>query len=186
MNGEAPNLTALADIVQPADTFRDVFASEGRVAFRVGRRQVEATSHAIPAETGRRMVVVMRELNRPGGEDTGYDPVQAMSMVGEISAMLAQSSDLQETLNSILHSISGVIECDSSEVNLWEEDETALRPIAQSGDAAYISSLKDHGSRYRLDEGFTGWLARYRQPVVIGDVSTRQDMKPKLSRFPFS
>ncbi|NJL93804.1 MAG: hypothetical protein HC915_08740 [Anaerolineae bacterium] len=61
MNGAEPNLTLMAQRVNPSDTFRDLFAREGRVLFRVGSRQVEATSHAIPVETGRRMVVVMRE-----------------------------------------------------------------------------------------------------------------------------
>lgn len=187
MNGNEPNLTMMAQRVQPSDTFRDIFAHEGRVSFRVGKRYVEATSHAIPADTGRRIVVVMRELQANGESDReDFDPVQAMSVVGEISAMLTQSFELEATLEAILHSISEVVKYDASEVNYWQVEQNTLRPIARLGDPNYAAALDQLGGVYKLDEGYTGWIARYRQPLVIGDVNTRHEVTPRIEGYPFN
>src|SRR5574341_370019 len=49
LDGNAPNMTLMAQKTHPPDTFRDIFAQEGKVGFRIGNRHVEATSHAIPS-----------------------------------------------------------------------------------------------------------------------------------------
>ena len=53
IDGGTPNLTLMAQMVQPADTLYDLLAASGHATFRVGQRQVEAVSHAIPGPEGR-------------------------------------------------------------------------------------------------------------------------------------
>lgn len=53
------------------------------------------------------------------------------------------------------------------------------------GDRVYANLLDGVGGLYEIDEGFTGWIARYRQPLMLGDVSARSDVRPKLESFPF-
>jgi hypothetical protein len=55
-----PDLEFLASFVQPIDNFLQLFVGEGQASFQLGNRWLEASSHAIPVESGRRMVVVMR------------------------------------------------------------------------------------------------------------------------------
>lgn len=184
LNGDEPHLNVLAKMVQPADTFRDLFAAEGRVAIRIGTRQVEANSYTIPGDGERRMVIVMRELKREKSTEKELDPAQAISLVGQISAMLAQSTHLEETLESILHYINDVIHFDNSEVNLWEGELKLLRPLARVGDPGYASAMERAGNAYHLDEGYSGWLARYRQALLVRDVHQREDIKPKLAEYP--
>ena len=45
LNGGEPDLELLADEVQPAGAFLELFGKEGQAAFRIGTRRVEATSH---------------------------------------------------------------------------------------------------------------------------------------------
>jgi PAS domain S-box-containing protein len=184
MNGDEPNLTVLANRVQPSDTFRDVLAQEGQAVFRIGQRQVEATSHAIPTESGRRVVVVMRELTG-GKRGHEFDPMLAINMVNEVSAVLTRSRNLEETLDAILHSIGSVITFDFCEVNYWEADRSVLRPIGRLGDPTYATALQRHGGVYQIDEGYSGWLARYRQPLIIQDTESRQNIVPKIPGFRF-
>jgi len=186
VNGDEPNLMTLANRVQPADTFHDLFAYEGRVNFRIGQRQIEATSHLIPGGIERRMVVVMRELSAQTAAQEDFDAAQAIHIIGEISTMLAQAVNLGKTLESILHTIGKVILYDAGEINYWDEEHTLLRPIANVGDPNYAAALRDAGDTYQLDEGFTGWLARYRQPIVIGSSSNRHRITPKIVGYPFN
>ncbi len=186
MNGETPNLTLLARKVQPPETFRDIFAAEGLVSFRVGKRQVEATSHLIPTDQGRRMVVVLKEKQPASETPRKYDPLEAVSIIGEISVVLAESYDLDETLTSILQRINALMPYDNGEINYWQAEQFLLRPIARLGDSHYAAALDKAGGFYRLDEGYTGWIARYRQPLVIGDAASQPEAQAKLVDYGYN
>ncbi len=56
MDGGTPNLSLMAQMIQPSDTLHDLLASPGHATFRFGQRQVEAVSHAIPGPEGAKMV----------------------------------------------------------------------------------------------------------------------------------
>lgn len=186
MNGEAPNLTLLARKVQPPETFRDIFAAEGAASFRVGKQQIEAASHVIPTDTGRRMVVVLKEKVDDVVRSRKYDPIEAVNAIGEISILLAEAHELDETLNTILQRLGSLIPYDNGEINYWHGDQYVLRPIARLGDVNYAAALDKDGGMYRLDEGYTGWIARYRQPLVIADAATRQEAQPKLEDYGYN
>ncbi|NJL93805.1 MAG: GAF domain-containing protein [Anaerolineae bacterium] len=111
--------------------------------------------------------------------------MQAVNIIGEISAMLAQSFELDLALETILQSIGSTIRYDASEVNQWYPDQNVLRPIARRGDPGYAAALDQNGGVYKLDEGYSGWIARYQQPLVVDDINTRPDVLPKLANFPF-
>ena len=42
----------------------ELFADEGQATFRLGLRRIQATSHFIPTEQGRRMVIIMPKTSR--------------------------------------------------------------------------------------------------------------------------
>ncbi len=186
LNGGDPNLTSLSSRVEPSDVFQDLFADEGRASFRLGMKRVQAASHAIPTTEGRRMVVVLRDASREASEDEDLlDPERALMVVQEVSQTIAGGLDLRQTLNTILTSISRVLQFDAGEITLWDNNLNALRPVGRIGDRVYANLLDEIGGLYEIDEGFTGWIARYRQPLMLGDVSVRSDVRPKLESFPF-
>src|SRR5258708_12612389 len=113
------------------------------------------------------------------------DPVQAMNVVSEITQTISGSLKLDQTLDSILNSIGSVVAFDSSEITLWDEDLRILRPLGQGGELAYVETLNSSDGVYHMDDSYSGWIARYRQPLLISDVSQRTDVRPKISDYPF-
>jgi PAS domain S-box-containing protein len=100
---------------------------------------------------------------------------QEMKVVAGIMHTISASLDLSETLDLILQSIREVVPYDRSQINLWEASEKVLRTHAQGG-------RKDANGNdvYRLDEGFTGWIARNRRPLVVADVQSKSPVRPKI------
>jgi len=186
MNGGEPNLEVMADQVHPANSFLELFGTEGQASFRVGPRRVEATSHYIPNQGNSQLVVVMREMSGPTANKS--DSSQAMSVVSEITQTISASLKLDETLNAILNSIAQVIPYDTGEITLWEEDLQILRPLGRGGNTHldYYDRFEATDGVYHLDDSFSGWLARYRQPLLIADASTRADVRPKIKDYPFT
>jgi len=187
MNGNDPNLETLAELVQPPESFIELFGREGRASFRLGKRRIEATSHHIPREVTPQLVVVMRELVGPGMTKGERDPAVIMNVVSEITQAISSSLRLDETLNAILNSIADVIPYDTGEITLWEEDLQILRPLGRGGALAhpYYERFEATDGVYHLDDSFSGWLARYRQPLLVADVSARPDVHPKIADYPF-
>ncbi len=185
LNGSEPNLELMADVVQPPDTFLELFGKEGQASFRIGNRRVEATSHYIPRQDNPQMVVVMRELLSPTYDKRALDPVQAMNVVSEITQTISGSLKLDQTLDSILNSVGSVVPFDAAEITLWDEDLRILRPLGQGGDLQYVERLNETDGVYHIDDSYSGWIARYRQPLLVADISLRADVRPKITEYPF-
>lgn len=187
MNGGEPNLEIMAQQIKPSDTFLELFGKEGQASFRLGQRRIEATSHYIPKQDTQQLVVVMRELTSATFDKTELDPARAMSVVSEITQTISASLRLDDTLNAILDSIGSVIEFDAGEITLWDEDLQILRPLGRGGATqhSYYEKFDSTDGVYHLDDSFSGWVARYRQPLLIADVKTRPDVHPKITDYPF-
>src|SRR5260221_4592584 len=108
-----------------------------------------------------------------------------MNVVSEITQTISGSLKLDQTLDSILNSIGSVVAFDSSEITLWDEDLRILRPLGQGGELAYVETLNSSDGVYHMDDSYSGWIARYRQPLLISDVSQRTDVRPKIADYPF-
>ncbi|MCL7452179.1 MAG: GAF domain-containing protein [Anaerolineae bacterium] len=103
--------------------------------------------------------------------------VQMLSALGEISREIRGSLDLDRTLNLILSRVRDLVDYQIAEICLWDEASNTVVTCASAGDPAYAIAP---GYSYRLDEGFTGWIARHRTQLLVPDVSKRQDIQPKM------
>ncbi len=186
LSGIEPNLTVLASRVQPQDVFHDLFAQEGRALLRIGMKRVEAASHALPTAEGQRFVVFMREVATSDEEDL-FDTARALTVVQDISKTITIGADLGQTMTTILTSISSVIEYDAGEVILWDPTLNRPRPLGQvgSGYSTYMNGNSSNGSGHDFDTGYTAWIARYQQPLLLNDVSVRADVGPRNETFPY-
>ncbi len=191
LNGVEPNLTVLASRIQPADLFHDLFAEEGRAMLRLGLKRIEAVSHTIPTTEGRRMVIALHEVESQVEEDQ-LDTSSALLIIQEISQAITSNLDLAETMNTVLNSIGRIITYDAGEITLWDQTINGLRPVGQVGDHQFINPVRSHDGNgsggngaYEYSEGYSGWIARYRQPLLLGDVSVRSDVRPKRENFPY-
>ncbi|MBP7687791.1 MAG: GAF domain-containing protein, partial [Thermoflexales bacterium] len=105
---------------------------------------------------------------------------QDMTVVAEINRAISASLDLDNTLNSILKSIQSVIPYDRAEINLWYQADGRLHTRGFGGEALQEQSPDRTSGVYQLGEGYTGWIAQQRQPLLVADVAN-SPIKPVLS-----
>ncbi|MCX7855032.1 MAG: GAF domain-containing protein, partial [Anaerolineae bacterium] len=109
---------------------------------------------------------------------------EELAILEEIARTVGASLDLGVILRSILTSTRRLINFDIAEINLWDPARHCLVSRGSLDAEAYHAEV---GMVYRLNEGYSGWLARHRQPLLIPEISARRDVRPKLDRpdFPY-
>lgn len=190
IDGGAPNLELMAEMTQPTDTLRDLFAGDGHATFRLGQRQIEAVSHSIPAPGGRQTVVVMRERTAATLQTyTEFDPLRALAILHDISRAAGGGLDLTATVDMVLRSIEDAIHYDAAEITLWQPETRTLHPVGRGRVRTPTGTLTRAGEQpdveYRAGEGYGGWMAVYRQPLLVNDVSGRTDVLPRTFQTEF-
>ena len=180
----APNLALMARQVYPVDALHDLVASAGHASFRLGQRQIEAVSHPIPGPAGQRMVVVMREMTaRALPPYSEFDPLRALAIMSDISQTVGVTLDLDAVLNAILQGLEASIAYDGAEIALWDAPAGVLRPAMRSAVRTPTGSLIPPDDKldavYQPGEGYGGWIALYRQPLLIDDFAARSDVQPQ-------
>jgi PAS domain S-box-containing protein len=185
LSGGEPDLEMLVESVQPAETFLELFSKEGTASFRIGARRVEASSHYVPHNGVPQMVVVMRELTSPNAGRTALDPTRALILVGDAVQLLSSNMPLSEALDEVLRLVHDLIPFDVAEVNLWDAALQILTPYGRYGDRAYFEALDATDGHYTLNESCSGWLVRYRQPLLVPDLRLRPDVRPKVANYGF-
>jgi GAF domain-containing protein len=110
--------------------------------------------------------------------------VNELSALNRIAQTLVSSLDLNQTIQAILDAIQELFPFAFAEVCLWEPVNQVMRIYAWSGDRDYIEASDGF---YHLDEGYSGWIARYREQLWISDVPACEYVRPKVDRadFPF-
>ncbi|MDY7041230.1 MAG: GAF domain-containing protein [Chloroflexota bacterium] len=104
---------------------------------------------------------------------------QEMALINEISRTISASLDLKTTLDAILACTRRVVHYTVAEICLWDSVREVMVARGQGGDPT-LTNLA--GGVYHLGEGYTGWIARHRQPLLIPDTRARQDVRPKVER----
>lgn len=110
--------------------------------------------------------------------------VEELSALNRIGRTLVSSLDLDETIHAILDALKELFPYAVAEICLWEPVNQVMRAYAWSGDEEYEAAT---GGVYRLEEGYSGWIARHREQLWISDIQTCQDVRPKVDSadFPF-
>ena len=191
LNGELPTLGQLVRQTEPHDPFLELFASEGQAEVSVGSRRLQASSLRLPFSAGvpEQYVVMLRDTTAletaalgPAGPNA--QPVQILA---EINRAIAESLDPDATCAIVLDQVGRLYSFQMAEINLWDEAAQLLRPAQHAGDADYGRKLARAGGAYQLGEGYSGWLARHRRPLVVGSATSFTEARPKLAGpdFPF-
>ncbi len=102
---------------------------------------------------------------------------QELAAINEINRAITASLDLEATLVTILASVQRIVPYFVAEVCLWDANQETMFTRGSAGDPAYQTEM---GGFYRLDEGYTGWIARHREALLIPDTDARQAIRPKL------
>ncbi len=190
MDGGAPSLALMAQVIQPADAFLDLFAHAGHAALRLGQRRLEGMSHPIPSPDGARMVVVLRELTAAAPHAaTELDPLRALTLQTDLAQAAGADQVLGPTIDALLRVIEQAVPFDQAEVLLWHAETQTLRVVGRSAKLSATGSLilpeDQEPVAIPVGEGYSGWIALYRQPLRIDDAPARPDYALRPGQMPF-
>lgn len=180
---DIPDLEALARRVRPGEEFLTLCAAEGQGRFMLDGRLAEAVSYAVLSGPQPVMVVTIRfpELGRRQGSVNA----QSLQIFTQIAQDMGSSLDLESTIDSILDNVGKLLPADLLEVALWDSTGEYFIPYRIIGQPGGGRRLEPSMQRYRRDEGYTGYLARERKPLLIPDVAEFADLRQAADRTAF-
>ena len=93
---------------------------------------------------------------------------ELLGAINSVAAVVSQSLDLQETLDTALEAIMSVINVEASGISLIDEEASELVLRAQRG---WRSDFVEIGLHMKLGEGLSGYVIDNNELVITGDVS---------------
>ena len=102
---------------------------------------------------------------------------EEMLILNELAARINANLDLADTLEVVVAAAAELIPCALAEVSLWNEQTEMLTLHALHCDPERAFPL---GCSYPPGKGYTGWLVQNRLPLLVPDVSEREDIRPHL------
>jgi signal transduction histidine kinase len=100
-----------------------------------------------------------------------------MDGFNEIIAGISANLDLKITLGSIVEAVEKLIPCALVEVGLWDEKTQLLTTQAIRCEPARQYPI---GQTYPAGEGYTGWIVRNCQPLLVPDVDKHPEGTPHI------
>jgi PAS domain S-box-containing protein len=100
-----------------------------------------------------------------------------LALVNRISRAVTASLDLEMTLDTILASVGDLLPYVAAEICLWDPEKNMLASQGWGGDPAYRQLAAD---TYTPGEGYTGWIAVHQDPLLVPNINTFDEVRPKL------
>ncbi|MGC8875272.1 MAG: GAF domain-containing protein, partial [Chloroflexia bacterium] len=100
---------------------------------------------------------------------------EQLAALQELSRNLGTRLELRETLETLIHGLGRLIPHRGGEVCIYDPERQCLVAMATLGEVARVASAES----YSLTEGYTGWIARNRKPLLISDCVTFTEARPK-------
>ncbi len=110
---------------------------------------------------------------------------EEMSVLHALACRISASLELQNTLEAVVAAAAELIPCALSELSLWDPESQSLTLLALRAEASRSMPI---GTVYPPGHGYTGWLVRHKEPLLVPDVEARQDLRPHLlpGELPFA
>lgn len=102
---------------------------------------------------------------------------EELATVNRVARRVGASLDLQETLDGIVEAASELVPCALAEISLWDEERQMLTLQALRCEPERAFPI---GKIYPPGEGYTGWVVRNRQPLLVPDVGVQRNIQPDL------
>jgi GAF domain-containing protein len=103
--------------------------------------------------------------------------IEELATVNRVARRIGASLDLQETLDGIVEAASELVPCALAEISLWDGERQMLTLQALRCEPERAFPI---GETYPAGKGYTGWVVRNRQPLLVPDVSIQQTIRPDL------
>ncbi|GAB4411285.1 MAG: hypothetical protein Fur0044_05250 [Anaerolineae bacterium] len=182
-----PHHTALAVPISaaPAELVAGVFIAADKLNQSAFSVQDEQLLIDLVNQSGAAVIINQANLTRQK-----RDRSQALTILSQISQTLNNSlhlMDVDSVCRAILEipDLKDVFQFDAAEICLWNPQtrslSTALRMVYGSPDA------QAYDRTYRLNEGYTGWIAAHQQSLLIDDTHRYSQVTPRvgLAHFPY-
>jgi len=180
-NGDVPSLEYIASNIHPADNFFALFNQATESSFQLNNRWVSATSHAIPTDDGRRIVITMREMsNENTANGSGVDFSLAMSMIKQIGDLTNASMNIEQASQVILDTMIKQFPAVAGEICVWNMRDEMMVQRGWVGDTRYLISMAELGGQYQLGEGIVGWVAQNQKPLILNSYNELVDIHPMM------
>jgi GAF domain-containing protein len=102
---------------------------------------------------------------------------EQMAAINRIARRISATLDLRETLDSIVEAAYELAPCALAEISLWDEGRQMLTLQALRCEPERAFPI---GERYPPGKGYTRWLVRHREPLLVPDVDAREDIRADL------
>jgi len=193
IENEHPNLEMMASNTRPANIFLGLCAAEGRARFSINGQWVEGTSYTNPGNTENTSLISIRpEKTTILSKDETDFSKHALDILTNLSQTMATDLRLETTLQSIFASVEQLIPTDFAEVTIWDSNNQCLIPHRFVGREGRDLHLEKTDERYTIGEGYSGFIAETREPLLIGNVENADDPDRKHinwhigTRIPFN
>ncbi len=175
LDNETPNLERLARRTHDNPDFLRLCAEEGAARFSLDGRLVEGVSYRVPGNPEALMLVSLRQ---PELAPELGSSAQTLHTFTELGQSMTASLDVETTLQAVLENVERLLPADFMEITLWQASDESLAPYHLSGLPGEERRLEKAEEHYRAGEGYSGFLARERAPLLIPDVAGRTDLRP--------
>ena len=180
--GETPNLERLAKRTRPSELFLGLCASEGKSRFLLDGRLVEGTSYLVAIQPEAMMLLSLRFPDLVANLSPSQKglPAQTLQTLTDLTQSMGVSLDIEKTLQTVMENVAKLIPSDYLEITIWNQEEENLIPyrsIGLQGSGRRIEKLHD---RYQIGEGYSGYLAKERKPLLISSIEERFDIRPSM------
>jgi len=179
-NGDTPSLEYIASHIQPSENFFALFNSTTQTSFQLNDKWMEASSHGIPTDEGRRMVIVMREMSTSASNGASVDFSSAMSTINKIGDLTNASMNIEQVSQVILDTVIKQFPAVAGEICIWNASDQTMVQRGWVGDTLYLISMAERGGRYAIDEGIVGWVAQNQKALIVNTFQELVDIAPMM------
>ena len=179
VDGGEPDLWWLAQRIDPPEPFLELFATEGQAEVQLETRTLEASSHRVAVGDSSQFIVVLREeAPLPSLDREERGSTRALQVLGEVTQNITGSLDFETTLEATLQGMMRLVPYNAAQITLWDQEHEHLHPRMRVGPDGFTSATRSEDETISMGEGYSGWLARHRRPLLVEDVSKFDEAQP--------
>jgi PAS domain S-box-containing protein len=187
-NYDNPSLEKLTRRMRPGEVFLGLCASEGRGRFLLDGRWVEGTSTRLAMLSPSLMLVTLRFSQSLSESELQKKDIQGQNYEGNkaFTRAVFSSLELETTIASVFENIQNVLEADTLEITILDQDSGTLIPYQCVDLASGNRNIDIPTYRYSMDKGYSGYLAKERKPLLIENIEVLTEISPikDLNRTP--
>lgn len=180
-NGDVPSLEYIASNIHPSDNFFALFNKASHTSFQLNDKWLEADSHMIPSEDGRRVVIAMREISNHTANGGAVDFSSAMSIINQIGDLTNASMNIEQASQVILDTVINQFPAVAAEICVWDDRSRSMVQRGWVGDTQYLISMAELGGQYAVGEGIVGWVAQHKKPLILNTYQELVEIHPIMN-----